>query len=262
MADNSGDWPEEGELVVCVITKIKQNGAYASLDKYGDKEGFIFVGEIAAGWVKNIRSHVRTGQRMVAKVTRVKRDRQSVELSIKSVSEERRRDAMQAWKNENRARQLLKIVGERSGWSDAETATTQEELTIAFGELYAAFEESVIDNSAMTEAGFEGDWTKVFVELAIENIVPPFVQIRGYLEIVVTNEKGIEVIREALSSAEDAASDGEETVVTCHYDGAPRYRVEIQAPDYKAAEKAWQSVEGAILPTIEGAGGSATAERA
>ena len=262
MANNSGDWPQEGELVVCVITNIKQNGAYASLDKYGGKEGFIFVGEIAAGWVKNIRSHVRQGQRLVAKVTRVKRDRQSVELSLKSVSEERRRDAMQAWKNENRARQLLKIVGERSGWSDAETATTQEELTIAFGELYAAFEESVIDNSAMSEAGFEGDWTKVFVELAIENIVPPFVQIRGYLEIVVTNEEGIEVIREALSSAEDAASAGEETVVTCHYDGAPRYRVEIQAPDYKAAENAWHAVETAVLPTIEGAGGSATAERA
>jgi len=262
MANDYGDWPDEGELVVCVITKIKQNGAYASLEKYGNKEGFIFVGEIAAGWVKNIRSHVRQGQRLVAKVTRVKKERKSVELSLKSVSEERRREAMQAWKNDNRARQLLKIVGERSGWSDDETATTQEELIIAFGELYAAFEESVIDNSAMEAAGFEGDWTKTFVDLAIENIVPPFVQIRGHLELVVTTERGIEVIREVLSSAEEAASDGDETVVTCHYDGAPRYRVEIRAPDYKAAEKAWEAVEAAVLPTIEGAGGSATAERA
>ncbi|HJM87596.1 MAG TPA: hypothetical protein QF433_05190 [Candidatus Thalassarchaeaceae archaeon] len=43
MATSSDDWPEEGEIVVCVISEVKKNGAYATLDKYGDKEGFIFV---------------------------------------------------------------------------------------------------------------------------------------------------------------------------------------------------------------------------
>jgi translation initiation factor 2 alpha subunit (eIF-2alpha) len=49
--------------------------------------------------------------------------------------------------------------------------------------------------------------------------------------------------------------------VTCHYDGAPRYRVEIKAPDYKAAESAWQAVESAAIPMVASAGGTATAER-
>ena len=93
-------WPEEGEIVVCVITDVKKNGAYATLDSYGNKEAFIFVGEIAAGWVKNIRGYVRKGQRMAAKVLKVKKDRQTIELSLKAVNDERRREAMQKWKNE------------------------------------------------------------------------------------------------------------------------------------------------------------------
>jgi len=262
MAASSDDWPEEGEIVVCVISEVKKNGAYATLDKYGDKEGFIFVGEIAAGWVKNIRGFVRKGQRMAAKVLKVNKERKSVELSLKSVSEERRREAMQKWKNENRATQLLRIVGERVKWSEDQISEMNDELVEIFGELYAAFEECAIDASALKESGFEGDWTNVFIELAVENIVPPFVQIRGFLEIQVISEEGIEVIRDALSAAEKAGTDGDETTVTCHYDGAPRYRVEIKAPDYKAAESAWKAAESAVLPMVASAGGTVTAERA
>ena len=254
-------WPEEGEIVVCVITDVKKNGSYATLDSYGNKEAFIFVGEIAAGWVKNIRGYVRKGQRMAAKVLKVKKDRQTIELSLKAVNDERRREAMQKWKNENRANQLLGIVGERVGWDDDKIAEIGRELINNFGDLYASFEECAIDSSALEDSGFDGKWTKVFTELAIENIVPPFVQIRGFLEIEVVSEEGIEVIREALGAAEKAGTQ-EETTVTCHYDGAPRYRVEITAPDYKSAEVAWNAVETTALPIVSGAGGSASAERA
>jgi translation initiation factor 2 subunit 1 len=55
--------PSEGELVVVSVTTVKQNGAYVSLDEFEGLEGFIFIGEIASGWVKNIRAFVREGQR-------------------------------------------------------------------------------------------------------------------------------------------------------------------------------------------------------
>lgn len=262
MSGDDDNWPEEGEIVVCVITEVKKNGAYAKLDSYGEKEGFIFVGEIAAGWVKNIRGHVRKGQRLAAKVLKVKKDRQSVELSLKSVSDERRREAMQKWKNENRAVQLLSFAAEQVKWSDAERDEIRIQLTDSFGSLYSAFEECAIDASALSDAGFEGDWCKIFIEIAVENIIPPFVQIRGFLEIVVTSEDGIEVIRDALAAAETAASKpDEETTVTCHYDGAPRYRVEIRAPDYKSAEAAWEAVENTAVPAVTAGGGTATSER-
>ncbi len=254
-------FPEEGELVVCTVSGVKQNGAYTKLDNYGDLEGFIFIGEIASGWVKNIRGFVREGQRLVCKVMRTRKDGRSVELSLKSVSEERRRDTMQAWKNEQRANQLLKVLGEKSGWDEEGVRETSTELIEAFGTLYSAFEESAINEGAMTEAGFEGDWIKDFIEIAIENIIPPFIHIKGTFTIECPTPTGIEVIKEALLAAESFSDEEKEISVTCHYDGAPQYRIELKAPDYKSGENTWDALCEKTLAVVEDAGGNASAIR-
>ena len=50
--DQSISSPDEGELVVCTVTEVKQNGAYVALDEYAGINGFIFIGEVASGWIK------------------------------------------------------------------------------------------------------------------------------------------------------------------------------------------------------------------
>ena len=95
---NITNTPKEGELVVVTVTTVKQNGCYVKLDEFEGVEGFIFIGEIASGWVKNIRVFVREGQRLICKVMRTRKDGTSLELSLKSVSEERRRERLQEWK--------------------------------------------------------------------------------------------------------------------------------------------------------------------
>ncbi|RJU89815.1 MAG: S1 RNA-binding domain-containing protein, partial [Candidatus Poseidoniales archaeon] len=190
--------PQEGELVVASITTVKQNGAYASLDEFPGINGFVFIGEIASGWVKNIRAHVREGQRVIGKVMRTRKDGTSLELSLKSVSEERRRDRLQEWKNEQRAHQLLKVLGEKVSWSEDDVKNQAEELSEAFGTLYTAFEEAAMQVGAMEEAGFEGEWIAAFIEIAVENIIPPFVEVRGILTLSVNDINGVQLIRDAL----------------------------------------------------------------
>ena len=51
MAAATDDWPDEGELLVCTVKNVRENGAYLRLDTYPGKEGFVFIGEIGAGWV-------------------------------------------------------------------------------------------------------------------------------------------------------------------------------------------------------------------
>ena len=261
MANISNDWPDEGELVVCSIKNVKENGAYLSLDTYPEREGFVFIGEIATGWVKNIRTHVREGQRVVAKVIGIKKDRDSVSLSIKSVSEERRRGALQSWKNEQRASQIMRVVAGRVGWDEGEADTVSEEMKESFGSLYGALEECAITESALEDAGFEGDWIGTVTELAIENIIPPFVEIRGLFEIKVWGPEGVKAISDALQAAEDCAKGEEEVTLTCHYDGAPNYRVDIKAPDYPSAEAVWEAAQEAALEKIGSVEGSIAIER-
>ncbi len=261
MSNQDGATPEEGELVVATITTVKQNGAYVLLDEYEGIEGFIFIGEIASGWVKNIRGFVREGQRVICKVMRTRRDGTSLELSLKSVSEERRRDRLQEWKNEQRAHQLLKVLGEKVGWNEEQVAEYSVELTEAFGGLYTAFEEAAMQEGALQNAGFEGDWLVAFIEIAVENIIPPFVEVRGTLTLSINVTDGVSVIRSALEAAEALSNEAEEIDVKCFYDGAPSYRLELRAPDFKVAETMWEEATQAVVNHMTAAGGEATAER-
>ncbi len=253
--------PEEGELVVVTVKNVKQNGVYVDFDEYPGLEGFIFIGEIASGWVKNIRSFVRDGQRLICKVMRTKKDGSSLELSLKSVSEERRRDRLQEWKNEQRSLQLLKVCGEKVGWSEAERDSLGEDLVSSFGTLYTAFEEAAMNETAIIDAGFEGDWITEFIEISIENIIPPFVEIKGSLNLSINVDNGVDVIRDALISAEQYSSEKDEVSVMCFYDGAPEYRLVLKAPDFKTAEDLWVEVTDSIIKVMEENGGQAATFR-
>ena len=145
---DSDPWPEEGELLICLVRNVKENGAYLDLEGYEGKSGFVFIGEVASGWVKNISAHLREGQRVVAKAIQVRKDKQRIELSIKSVSEERRRDTLQAWKNRQRASQMMRVAAERIGWDEAKTAAICDEMREVFGTLYGALEECAMSETA------------------------------------------------------------------------------------------------------------------
>lgn len=261
MSENAISPPEEGELVVATVKNVKQNGAYVDLDEFPGIEGFIFIGEIASGWVKNIRGFVRDGQRLICKVMRTRKDGSSLELSLKSVSEERRRTRLQEWKNEQRAHQLLKVLGEKISWDSDTLEEQSNELIDAFGTLYSAFEEAAMQEGSLTNAGFEGDWILPFIEIAIENIIPPFVELRGILTLSINNTEGVSVIQEALLSAESLSNAEQETEVKCFYDGAPSYRLELRAPDFKIAESLWDEATKSVIDRMVAAGGEGSAKR-
>ena len=44
---------------------------------------------------------------------------------------------------------------------------------------------------------------------------------------------GVSVIRSALEAAESLSNEEQEIDVKCFYDGAPSYRIELKAPDFK-----------------------------
>ncbi|MGB2018224.1 MAG: translation initiation factor IF-2 subunit alpha [Candidatus Poseidoniaceae archaeon] len=244
------DGPQEGDLVVATVTTVKQNGCYVSLDEFDGREGFIFIGEIASGWVRNIRAFVREGQRLICKITGMRRDGTSYELSLKSVSEERRRDRLQQWKNEQRATQLFAVLGEQVGWDEDQANTLRDELVASFGTLYGAFEEAATSETAMSDSGFDDPWVPAFVQCALENIVPPFVEIRGVFTLTCDDENGIDRIQEALLEAEALSNAEAELEVACYYDGAPKYRIEVKAPDFRTAEDLWEQATASTLASI------------
>jgi translation initiation factor 2 subunit 1 len=253
--------PAEGELVVGTVREVKGFGAFVTLDEYPGKEGFIHIAEVASGWVKYVRDHVRENQKVVCKVTAVDATKGHVDLSLKRVNEHQRREKINEWKNEQKADKLLELLAQKLGKTPADCL---EEfgwsLIDTYGGLYAAFETAAMDPDALSEEGMKGAWVAPFVELAKTNISIPFVTVKGFVELTSYAPDGVEKIKKALLKALD--TEYEDIDVEVQYVGAPRYRIRVKAPDYKSAEEELKAASERAIATIKKSGGEGAFIRA
>jgi len=256
----SYDEPEEGDLVVATVKQVKNFGVVVTLDEYPDREGFIHIAEVASGWVKYIRDHVREGQKVVCKVmgSDDRRKFKSIDLSLKAVNEHQKREKIQQWKGEQKARKLLELVAEQTGQSlDSAMEEYGYRLIQEFGSLYQAFEACAIREMALSEAGFSGKWTAPFLTIARDNITPPYVEISGIMEMSSSNPAGLDDIKRSLTEADRQGNEEEEVRLDILYIGAPKYRMMLTAPNYKIAEDVLKEAAQAAVDSMESLGGTA-----
>lgn len=245
------EWPETGELVVCTVTNVKDFVAFVRLDEYHDREGLIPIAEIARGWIKYIKDYVREGQKVVCKVLHVNREKGHIDLSLKDVNEHQRREKINEWKNEQKARRWISFVAEASGTSPE---TIEDRLYAEYGVLYPAFEDVLIDEEAtVKKLGLEPAVAQAFIDVATENVKLAKVTISGNLILTCTNPDGVNVIRRALRSAQPQIED---VKIDLNYIGAPKYRIKVTAFDYKTAERAIEKAARAAIGVVERAGGT------
>jgi len=246
------EWPSDGELVIGHVKSVKDFGAFLELEEYDNKEGFIHISEISSGWVKRIKDYIREGEKRVCKVLNVDRSKGHIDLSLKQVNEHQKRDKIQAWKNQKKAEKLLQIVADELDW-DLDRCYDEFglELSEEFGSLYQAFEEVTIHPDILENKGFKGKWIEHFIEVAKDNITPPYINISGYIELTSPNPAGIEDIRYALSAFENT----ENAKIDVDYIASPKYRVDIQSDDYKVAEETFKKQAKKAVDKIEEKGG-------
>ncbi len=244
------EYPGEGDLVVCTVVKVQGFGAFVTLEEYPGKEGFIHVAEVATGWVKRIRNHVKEKQKVVCKVLNIDASKGHIDLSLKRVNEHQKRDKIQEWKNTAKSEKLLEMVAKAIGKTIEQCYKEfGNNLVKKYESLYGAFEETAYGGiDALKGDGFSGDWLVAFNEVAKSNITIPYVKIRGYINVNCWLPDGINYIKKAFTSAEE--SEYEDVEITAKYIGAPQYMLSVQAPDYKIAEnqlkKAVKKIEKAI----------------
>ncbi|HTY52955.1 MAG TPA: translation initiation factor IF-2 subunit alpha [Methanomicrobiales archaeon] len=243
------DWPEEGELVVCTVDAVKDFVAFVRLDEYGGRQGLIPISEIAKGWVKYIRDHVREGQKVVCKVLHVDRSRGHIDLSLKDVNEHQRREKIQEWKNEQKAHKWIGFVAEET---KVPAPSIEEAIRRDYTHLYRAFEDTVVGGEKILEKlAIPSSARAAFLRIASENVRKPRVTISGNLHLTSTKPDGVSVIRKALRAALPKIDDVD---IELLYVGAPIYRIKVTAPDYKQAEKAIEKSAQAAIRVMEKSG--------
>lgn len=253
----SEGWPEPGELVVCTVDQVVDFGAFVILDEYKEKRGLIHISEVASGWIKYIRDHVREGQKIVCKVLSVDPSRHHIDLSLKDVNEHQKKDKIQAWKADQKAGKWLQMAYEGD---DEHLAEVTAALFKGYGSLYNSLEDAAVSGiDALVEAGLSPEDAQKVLAISQENVKIPYVEITGYVDLTSPASDGVEQIRKALKKAAKTKTD--EVTLDVRYVGAPRYRIHVTAPDYKLAEAELRKSAQAAIAFIEKQGGEGTFHR-
>jgi len=248
-------WPEPGDLVVGKVDEITDFGVFVDLEEYENKRGLAHISEVASGWIKNVRDHVRVGQTVVAKVLDVNESSQQIDLSIKDVNEHQRKEKIQEWKNEQKADNwMLLALGEDV--DDETYGAVANGLLAEYDSLYDAFEEAAIHgDEALDETDLDDEEIEAIVETARENVSVPYVNVTGYVDLECPSPEGVDAVKEALKAAEGNGEIPKEIELSVSYVGSPEYRIKVRAPDYKTSEKELEASATRATEAIESVGG-------
>jgi translation initiation factor 2 subunit 1 len=248
--------PEVGENTVATIKRVVPYGAYVALEEYGGVEGFVHISEISSSWVKNIRDHVREGQKTVLRVLRVDPVKLQIDLSLRRVSEREKREKLIQWKQDSRGRSLLSMASEKIKVNPDEAyQKVGTVLEDRFGSIYRALEQAAEEGTApLIKAGIPEEWASILVEIAKAKIRVPKVKISGILEVSCNKPEGVEVIREAFKKAIDAKKTRSATV-SIYTIGSPKYRIEVVADNFKNAERVLEASVQAVINAVTERGG-------
>lgn len=246
MATEVQEIPEQGEIVLATVTKVMDHGAYVELDEYDGIQGFLHISEIAPGWIRSISRFVKDGEKKVLLVKKVNPQRADIDLSLKQVSKDQKKQKLKEVKKFEKGRTLLQSVKEKSGLSDREIDDLEDRIYSKFDSVYDAFIEIGRNGLGVVSELKIPEKTESAIEEVCSKIKLPSVEIRGVMEITNSGPDGVDIIKKILQAVIK-----KNTTASISYLGAPKYRLSIIAEDFKTAEKTLKPIITDMQRSIE-----------
>ncbi len=258
MVRSRTNFPKQGEFVVAKVKEVQHQYVYVDLFNYDGlaseecARGMIHISEISSRWIKNIRNHVRIGQRVVLRVLRVDEMKGHVDLSLKRVNSAQRKNRVKEWKYATKYEILLQFLVEETSKMTLDEA--YDLIGFPILDMHLTYQETIEE---LKENGPEilkkintisEEVKEKFLQIIEENVKISTVSIIGKIKLIFTNENGIELIKEVLSEAKKVINNQKETrKLVIVYIGAPFYRIEIVSKNYLDAE----NILSKVLSIIE-----------
>lgn len=245
--------PEEGEIVLCAITKIHYNSVFANLNEYENKQGMIHISEISPGRIRNIRDFVEEGKIVICKVLSIDKERGHIDLSLRRVNESQKRIKSNQIKQEQLAEKILEIAAtelkvELRGIYDE----IIKNISKNYDYLYPFFEKVSLGEEKLGDYNLKPEVVKALMTIIEQRIKPPIIEIKGDMKLQSYEKEGVEDIKKALIEAQKLG--GEKTNI--RYLGSGTYHITITDETYKAAEETLKKVIKTAETLIEKSGGS------
>jgi translation initiation factor 2 subunit 1 len=227
MGDNPT--PRQGSLVIAVVSKISNFGAYCKLIEYGDVEAFLPIREVSSGWIKNIREYIHDGQKIVCFVHGIDKDKGTIDISLKRVSTKDSKDKIRVYNLEKRLNALFSQVVKKE-----KEAKPKEELAAIITQEFGTYTNMMENAVANTPEFANSKIPKKVKDAFVKALELNRKQKRYFVSYIATistynTESGATELRDIMKSIKASGID-------LGYIGAPKYRLFAEGTDYVDAE--------------------------
>ncbi len=244
-------FPEDDELVFCIVTSVQSHSVFVRLEEYG-ASGMIHISEVAPGRIRNIRDFVVENKPVVCKVVSINKERGHIDLTLRRVTESQRRAKVNEIKSEQKAEKIIELVAKQLGMPVADLyAQFSEKISDKFSTVFESFMAVAKGDASFKDFGLPPKISDGLTEAVMTRIKPPVVEVKGKLSIASYDPDGVSIVKQAL---EEALNNG----VSVSYLGAGTYLVKFTAENYKVAEQVIGKASSSALAFIESKGGEGT----
>lgn len=248
--------PEESEFVICIVKKVLPHSVFVSIEEYENLEGMIHMSEVSPGRIRNIRDFVVEGKKLVCKVLKVDDQKRHVDLSLRRVPLSQRNTKNESYKQEEKSEKILEIIGKnlKTNLKDVYEKVGYK-LIENYGSLTRPFTSIVKNELDILGLDIPDAYKDELVKVIKEKIKIQEVAISGTLTLRSENGDGMNEIKNALLDSKKFA-DKREYKIRFKYIGAPNYRLEVTASDFKTAEKIIKEVSDNVSRGMQDSGNS------
>ena len=239
--------PEVNQIVICKIKKILPYGVIVELPEFNNAQGFVHISNVASSWVKNIRNFLKENQIKAGEVIKIDEQKKQIDVAFNKVSTSEEKNKLNDWRFDKRNKKLIEIIGKRVGF-DFKKAWTEIALPLIekHESLMKGFEIIRIEGKKALPEKINANYHDALIE-EINKVIPlPLKTVKGTLTLNSNEPNGIEIIREALISAEKAGKENTEI----YYLGSNKFIMKATSLDFKEAEKKLRAMEASATEII------------
>ncbi|ADN51433.1 translation initiation factor IF-2 subunit alpha [Vulcanisaeta distributa] len=255
--------PDIGELVIGTVYRILEHGAYVLLDEYGGIEAYAPINEIVQSWFHDIKDYLRLGQKTVFRVIRVDARRRLIDVSLRKVKEEEKKEKLTKWKRTLRGVRLLELVAKKLNIPlDKALQDFGWKLEDYYGDFLSIFENvAKYGPDDLRKLGLSDNVINAIAEIARERVEVEPVEISGIIRMISIKPDGVKHVRDVLLKAMELARKEGAEDVRIYTIGPPRYRIDLVGKDPKKLEQVLKDVVNLVTTEIRKRGGEASFTR-
>lgn len=238
--------PEQDEIVLCKVTKIYPNSVFVDLLEY-DKQGMIYISEVAPGRIRNLRDYVSVGRQIVCKVLRLDKEKGHIDLSLRRVNSTQRREKLDEIKQELKAESLIKNLAKKLKLEQANLyQQISGKVLDHYSYIHEAFKDFAENKVDLIKLGVSAKIVQELQEAILEKFKAKKIVVPGEIKLQTYASDGVEKIRSTLTAITKISP-----TIKLFYLGGGRYKLIVEDFDYKDAEKTLKSVQKTLEKFVD-----------